>query len=60
MEDFVAVVRGGSSETISALMDKKLPTPELMRLWGEGVRFNPDIIQQTVSAPVEIESIHMF
>ena len=48
MEDFVAVVKGGSSETITALLSKKLPTPELMRLWGEGVRFNPDFIRITV------------
>lgn len=54
VEDFVAVVRGGNSEAISALMSKNLPTPELMRLWGEGVRFNPDIIRLTVSALVEI------
>ncbi|XP_039869957.1 complement component C8 beta chain-like [Simochromis diagramma] len=47
VEDFVAIVRGGSSESVSALLSKKLPTPELMRLWGEGVRFNPDFIRQT-------------
>lgn len=49
VEDFVAVVRGGSSESITALLSKKLPTPELMRLWGEGVQFNPDFIRRTVS-----------
>ncbi|KAM9845442.1 complement component C8 beta chain [Aulostomus maculatus] len=47
VEDFVAVVRGGSSESITALVSKKLPPPELMRLWGEGVRFNPDFIRRT-------------
>lgn len=52
VEDFVAVVRGGSSESISALVSKKLPTPQLMRLWGEGVRFNPDFIRRTVSSSV--------
>ncbi|XP_058486678.1 complement component C8 beta chain [Solea solea] len=47
VEDFVAVVRGGSSESITALVSKKLPTPQLMRLWGEGVRYNPDFIRAT-------------
>lgn len=45
----MSVVRGGSSESITALLSKKLPTPELMRLWGEGVQFNPDFIRRTVS-----------
>lgn len=49
VEDFVAVVRGGSSESITALVSKKLPTPQLMKLWGEGVRYNPDFIRSTVS-----------
>lgn len=49
VEDFVSVVRGGSSEAITALLSKKIPTPELMRLWGEGVQFNPDFIRRTVS-----------
>ncbi|XP_055359754.1 complement component C8 beta chain [Betta splendens] len=47
VEDFIAVVRGGSSESITALVSKKLPTPALMGLWGEGVRFNPDFIRKT-------------
>ncbi|XP_071347823.1 complement component C8 beta chain isoform X2 [Trachinotus anak] len=45
VEDFVAVVRGGSSESITALVSKKLPSPNLMKLWGEAVRFNPDFIR---------------
>lgn len=49
VEDFAAVVRGGSSESITALVSKKLPTPQLMSLWGDGVRFNPDFIRTTVS-----------
>lgn len=49
VEDFVAVVRGGSSESITALVSKKLPTPQLMGLWGDSVRFNPDFIRTTVS-----------
>lgn len=49
VEDFFAVVRGGSSESVTALVAKKLPTPELMNLWGDGVSFNPDFIRTTVS-----------
>lgn len=49
VEDFFAVVKGGSSKSITALVSKKLPTPKLMGLWGEGVRFNPDFIRTTVS-----------
>ncbi|XP_039999245.1 complement component C8 beta chain isoform X3 [Xiphias gladius] len=47
VEDFVAVVRGGSSESVTALVSKKLPTPQLMGLWGDSVRFNPDFIRTT-------------
>ncbi|XP_041804860.1 complement component C8 beta chain-like [Chelmon rostratus] len=54
VEDFVAVVRGGSSESITALVSKKLPTPQLMRLWGEGVRFNPDFIRKTTRPLYEL------
>ena len=49
VEDFVAFVQGGSSESVTALISKKLPTPELMNLWGDGVRYNPDFIRTTVS-----------
>lgn len=49
VEDFTAVVRGGSSESITALLSKTLPTPQLMSLWGDGVRFNPDFIRTAVS-----------
>ncbi|XP_061587463.1 complement component C8 beta chain-like [Cololabis saira] len=54
VEDFTAVVRGGSSESITALLDKRLPTPQLMRLWGEGVRFNPDFIRKTMQPLFEL------
>uniref|UniRef100_G3PVC3 Complement component C8 beta chain n=1 Tax=Gasterosteus aculeatus aculeatus TaxID=481459 RepID=G3PVC3_GASAC len=54
VEDFVSVVRGGSSETITALVSKKLPTPELMGLWGEGVRYNPDFIRKTIRPLFEL------
>uniref|UniRef100_A0A8C2XFN7 Complement component C8 beta chain n=2 Tax=Cyclopterus lumpus TaxID=8103 RepID=A0A8C2XFN7_CYCLU len=54
VEDFVSVVRGGSSESITALVSKKLPTPQLMGLWGEGVRFNPDFIRSTTRPLYEL------
>ncbi|XP_028284025.1 complement component C8 beta chain isoform X2 [Parambassis ranga] len=54
VEDFVALVRGGSSESISALVSKNLPTPQLMGLWGDGVRFNPDFIRTTTSPLYEL------
>uniref|UniRef100_H2SRH9 Complement component C8 beta chain n=1 Tax=Takifugu rubripes TaxID=31033 RepID=H2SRH9_TAKRU len=54
VEDFVSVVRGGTSESITALLSKKLPTPELMRLWGEGVQFNPDFIRRTTRPLYEL------
>lgn len=54
VEDFVAVVKGGSSESISGLVSKKLPDPNLMRLWGQGVRFNPDFIRSTTRPLYEV------
>uniref|UniRef100_A0A4W5PYG0 Complement component C8 beta chain n=1 Tax=Hucho hucho TaxID=62062 RepID=A0A4W5PYG0_9TELE len=51
VEDFVAVVRGGDSESITWLAAKKLPTPQLMRLWGEAVHYNPDFIS-SVTRPL--------
>ena len=48
VEDFSSVVRGGSSESISALASKNVPTPDLMRLWGDGVHYNPELIRSTV------------
>ncbi|XP_010746369.2 complement component C8 beta chain [Larimichthys crocea] len=54
VEDFVVVVRGGNSESISALLSRKLPTPQLMGLWGEGVRFNPDFIRRTTRPLYEL------
>lgn len=53
VEDFFAVVKGGSSESVTALVAKKLPTPKLMNLWGDGVSFNPDFIRTTVSPFVD-------
>lgn len=54
VEDFVAFVKGGSSESITALVAKKLPTPQLMRLWGEGVRFNPAFLRRTIKPLYEL------
>ncbi|KAM9349958.1 complement component C8 beta chain [Symphorus nematophorus] len=54
VEDFTAVVKGGSSESITALLSKRLPTPQLMSLWGNGVRFNPDFIRTTTRPLYEL------
>ncbi|XP_041848139.1 complement component C8 beta chain-like [Melanotaenia boesemani] len=54
VEDFVAVVKGGTSKTITALLSKKLPDPHLMRLWGEGVRFNPALIRTKIRPVYEL------
>lgn len=60
VEDFFAVVKGGSSESVTALVAKKLPTPKLMNLWGDGVSFNPDFIRTTVSPLVFVVSRCLF
>lgn len=60
VEDFVALVKGGSSESISGLVAKKLPDPELMRLWGEGVRFNPDFIRRATKPLYELVTARDF
>lgn len=60
VEDFVAVVKGGSSESITALVTKKLPDPNLMRLWGQGVRFNPDFIRRTTRPLYELVTARDF
>ncbi|XP_023277589.1 complement component C8 beta chain [Seriola lalandi dorsalis] len=54
VEDFVAIARGGSSESITALVSKKLPTPQLMKLWAESVRFNPDFIRMKTQPLYEL------
>ncbi|XP_077360170.1 complement component C8 beta chain isoform X1 [Festucalex cinctus] len=54
VEDIVAVVRGGTSESITALVSQKLPSPQLMKLWGEGVRFNPDFLRTTTRPLYEL------
>lgn len=59
VEDFFTIVKGGTSESVTALVAKKLPTPRLMNLWGDGVNFNPDFIRTTVSLHVFLRvSLH--
>uniref|UniRef100_A0A3P9AQE2 Complement component C8 beta chain n=2 Tax=Esox lucius TaxID=8010 RepID=A0A3P9AQE2_ESOLU len=53
-EDFVSIVRGGDSESITALAAQRLPTPQLMRLWGEAVHYNPDFIRSTTRPIYEL------
>lgn len=48
VEDYVAVVRGGNSETVSRLASKHFPTPDIMQLWGEAVHYSPDFISTKV------------
>uniref|UniRef100_A0A8D0HGI0 Complement component C8 beta chain n=1 Tax=Sphenodon punctatus TaxID=8508 RepID=A0A8D0HGI0_SPHPU len=45
VEDFIALVRGGGSEHITALAYRDLPTAELMQEWGDAVQYNPEIIR---------------
>ncbi|XP_044157271.1 complement component C8 beta chain [Bufo gargarizans] len=54
VEDFVALVRGGASEHVTALAYKNLPTPELMQEWGDAVQYNPEIIKIKVSPLYEL------
>ncbi|KAM3914176.1 complement component C8 beta chain [Leptodactylus fuscus] len=54
VEDFVALVRGGGSEHITALAYRNLPTPDLMQEWGDAVQYNPEIIKIKVSPLYEL------
>ncbi|KAL1776660.1 complement component C8 beta chain isoform X1 [Sigmodon hispidus] len=45
IEDLIVLVRGGTSEYITSLAYKKLPTADLMREWGGAVQYNPAIIK---------------
>ncbi|XP_003495797.1 complement component C8 beta chain isoform X1 [Cricetulus griseus] len=45
VEDLVVLVRGGTSEYITTLAYRELPTAELMREWGDAVQYNPAIIK---------------
>ncbi|XP_013930446.1 PREDICTED: complement component C8 beta chain-like, partial [Thamnophis sirtalis] len=48
VEDFIALIRGGASEHITALANKDLPNAELMQEWGDAVQYNPEIIRMKV------------
>uniref|UniRef100_A0AAV2JR52 Complement component C8 beta chain n=1 Tax=Knipowitschia caucasica TaxID=637954 RepID=A0AAV2JR52_KNICA len=54
VEDFVAIVKGGSSESVTALVSKKLPETNLMNLWGRGVEYNPDFVRRTTRPLYEL------
>ncbi|KAF4088773.1 hypothetical protein AMELA_G00058720 [Ameiurus melas] len=54
VEDYVAVVRGGDSETVSRLASKHLPTPDIMQLWGEAVHYSPDFISTKLTPLYEL------
>ncbi|KAG8437082.1 hypothetical protein GDO86_007965 [Hymenochirus boettgeri] len=54
VEDFVAMVRGGASEEITALAYKELPSQDLMQEWGDAVYYNPDIINLKASPLYEL------
>ncbi|CAH6790589.1 complement component C8 beta chain isoform X1 [Phodopus roborovskii] len=45
VEDLVVLVRGGTSEYITTLAYRELPTAELMREWGDAVQYDPAIIK---------------
>jgi hypothetical protein len=48
IEDLVVLVRGGTSEHITTLVYKELPTADLMQEWGDAVQYNPAIIKVKV------------
>ncbi|XP_062386305.1 complement component C8 beta chain isoform X1 [Sardina pilchardus] len=54
VEDYVAVVKGGDSETITQLASKTLPTQTLMQQWGDAVYYNPDFINTKMSPLYEL------
>ncbi|XP_048354922.1 complement component C8 beta chain [Sphaerodactylus townsendi] len=60
VEDFVALIRGGASEHITALAYKDLPTPELMQEWGDAVQYNPEIIRMKVEPLYELVTVTSF
>ncbi|XP_074859244.1 complement component C8 beta chain [Carettochelys insculpta] len=54
VEDFIALVRGGGSEHITALAYKDLPTAQLMQEWGDAVQYNPEITKLKVAPLSEL------
>lgn len=49
VEDYVAVVKGGDSETVARLAAKQFPTPDIMQLWGDAVHYSPDFVSTKVA-----------
>uniref|UniRef100_A0A8C5R2M0 Complement component C8 beta chain n=1 Tax=Leptobrachium leishanense TaxID=445787 RepID=A0A8C5R2M0_9ANUR len=60
VEDFLVLVRGGSSEHIATLAHKTFPTPDLMQEWGDAVYYNPEIIKAKVSPLYELMTVADF
>ncbi|XP_060087869.1 complement component C8 beta chain [Heteronotia binoei] len=60
VEDFVALVRGGASEYVTALASKDLPTSRVMREWGEAVEYNPEILRMKVEPLSELVTATSF
>ncbi|XP_036410225.1 complement component C8 beta chain [Megalops cyprinoides] len=60
VEDFVAVVKGGDSESITRLAFKQLPTPEVMQAWGDSVQYNPDFLHIKVEPIFELVTTRDF
>ncbi|XP_063075443.1 complement component C8 beta chain [Engraulis encrasicolus] len=60
VEDVLVVVKGGDSESIAQLSTKKLPTAEMMQLWGDAVHYNPDFIQTKILPLYELVSSRDF
>ncbi|XP_077189704.1 complement component C8 beta chain [Paroedura picta] len=60
VEDFIALVRGGASEHVTALASKDLPTSEMMQEWGNAVEYNPEIIRMKVQPLHELVTATSF
>ncbi|NWV60670.1 CO8B protein, partial [Malurus elegans] len=52
VKDFIALVRGGASESVTTLAYSELPTAQLMQQWGDAVQYNPEIIKLKVLWPL--------
>ena len=50
VEDLVVRVRGGTSEYITSLAYRELPTAELVKEWGDAVQYNPAVVKIKVPA----------
>ncbi|KAJ8357302.1 hypothetical protein SKAU_G00200960 [Synaphobranchus kaupii] len=54
VEDFMVVVKGGGSESITRLAFNKLPTSDIMQDWGDSVFYNPDFLKTKVEPLFEL------